>query len=111
MNEDQPPQSYEDDEELMSPEEAEARIAEFIDATDAAGGTPTAELADAVLAHVRAAWVALESITDPQSNNKVVAMSIELSRRARAIDPRTPDYWITSAASTMVSGQIPAAKG
>jgi hypothetical protein len=109
MSAEEPPQSPED-EEILSPEEAEARIAEFIEGADVAGGPSTADLADEVLVHVRRAWDELATITGAQSNNKIVAMMLELSRRARAIDPSTAEYWITSAASSLVSGQIPAAR-
>ena len=110
MSEEEPPQIPEDEEEELTPEEAEARIAGFIEEVDAAGGTPASELADAALDHVRRAWDDVATITGTQANNKVVAMMLELSRRARALDPATPEYWIASAASTVVSGQIPAAQ-
>ena len=109
MSEQEPPPDF-DDEEILSPEEAEARIATFIETTDAAGGRPTAELAEEALGHVQRAWDGLAGITDAQPNNKILAMMLELSRRARNLDPSTPEYWITSAASSLISGQIPAAK-
>ena len=109
MSERRPPDDF-DDEETLSPEEAEAQIAAFIEAADAAGGRSTAELADEALGHLQRAWDELAAITDAQSNNKIVAMMLELSRRARALDPSTSGYWIASAASSLVSGQIPAAK-
>ncbi|HJR44932.1 MAG TPA: hypothetical protein VJ927_04950 [Actinomycetota bacterium] len=105
MTDRQPP--YEDDEPELTPEEAEAQISSFIDATDQASSTPTALLADQAIEHVRTAWREIDAITSAQRNNNVIAMMLLVSQRARELDPADPDHWICLAASTILSSQIP----
>ena len=102
-------QGNEHSEEEMTPQEAEAQIDTFIVAADEAGGSPTAELTAEALANVRDAWNLIQQITSAQSNNKVIAMMLLSSRRARETDPQDPEHWMLHATSTILSGQIPAA--
>ncbi len=60
--------------------------------------------ADAVLALVEELWLRAEELTAADDDNTVLATMLELSRRARRIDPREAAYWRTSAAATLVSG-------
>jgi hypothetical protein len=99
-----------EDEDLLTPEEAEARIQEFLDASDREPGAPTAELVDQAIGHMRDAWERIAGITSAQSNNKVVAMMLDASRRGRELDPNDDEHWIAHAASTILSGQIPRAR-
>jgi hypothetical protein len=62
------------------------------------------QMADAVLAVLETAWAEIERLTAGDTNNVVLATMLELSRRARSIEPTESGYWRASAASTVISG-------
>lgn len=96
-----------DDEEGFDPEESERQVSEFIATADEIPGPSAAETAASVLAVVERAWQETTALLADQPNNKILATMLALSRQARETDPHTDRYWCLSAASTIVSGQIP----
>ena len=101
-----PPDEFDDEEEL-SPEEAEARIAEFIAGADEIPGPSSEQLVAETLAIVGRAWDQVGSLLAPHPANKVIGAMLHASRVSREATPVTREYWIASAASTMLTGHIP----
>ena len=98
--------THDDDDDEMDPEEAERRIAEFIDAADARPGPPVARLADDVAAAVGEAWRAAEALMADVPVDKLLATMFLVSRRARQLGPDEPRQWQLHAASTLLSGLV-----
>ena len=92
-----------DDEEELDAEEAERRITQFITSAEELPGPPVEELAEQVVALMRAASRDLEAIMDGKPHNKVLATELLLGQRARAIQPEDPERWRLSAATTLLS--------
>ena len=92
-----------DDEEELDAEEAEQRITQFITSAEELPGPPVEELAEQVVALMRAALRDLEVIMDGKPHNKVLATELLLGQRARAIQPEDPERWRLSAATTLLS--------
>ena len=97
-------------EEAFDPEEADRQILAFIATADVEEGPPTAERAAAVLAVLQRAWAEVAHELEGASNNAIVATMLFLSRNMRESDPSSDLHWCLSAASTIVSGQIPNAR-
>ena len=92
-----------DDEEVLDAEEAERRITQFITSAEELPGPPVEELAEQVVALMRAASRDLEAIMEGKPHNKVLATELLLGQRARAIQPEDPERWRLSAATTLLS--------
>src|SRR5829696_7583611 len=92
-----------DDEVELDAEEAEQRITQFIMSAEELPGPPVEELAEQVVALMRAALRDLEVIMDGKPHNKVLATDLLLGQRARAIQPEDPERWRLSAATTLLS--------
>ena len=92
-----------DDEEELDAEEAERRITQFITSAEELPGPPVEELAEQVVALMRAASRDLEAIMEGKPHNKVLATELLLGQRARAIQPEDPERWRLSAATTLLS--------
>ena len=92
-----------DDEEELDAEEAERRITQFITSAEDLPGPPVEELAEQVVALMRAASRDLEAIMEGKPHNKVLATELLLGQRARAIQPEDPERWRLSAATTLLS--------
>ena len=91
------------DEEELDAEEAERRITQFITSAEELPGPPVEELAEQVVALMRAASRDLEAIMEGKPHNKVLATELLLGQRARAIQPEDPERWRLSAATTLLS--------
>ena len=91
------------DEEELDAEEAEQRITQFISSAEELPGPPVEELAEQVVALMRAASRDLEAIMEGKPHNKVLATELLLGQRARAIQPEDPERWRLSAATTLLS--------
>jgi hypothetical protein len=91
------------DEEELDAEEAERRITQFISSAEELPGPPVEELAEQVVALMRAASRDLEAIMEGKPHNKVLATELLLGQRARAIQPEDPERWRLSAATTLLS--------
>ena len=92
-----------DDEEELDAEEAERRITQFISSAEELPGPSLEELAEQVVALMRAASRDLEAIMEGKPHNKVLATELLLGQRARAIQPEDPERWRLSAATTLLS--------
>src|SRR5215203_1270970 len=92
-----------DEEEEFDAEEADQRITQFITSAEELSGPPVEELAEQVVALMRAASRDLEAIMDGKPHNKVLATELLLGQRARAIQPEDPERWRLSAATTLLS--------
>jgi hypothetical protein len=92
-----------DDEEELDAEEAEQRITQFIMSAEELPGPPVEELAEQVVALMRAALRDLEKLMEGKPHNKVLATELLLGQRARAIQPEDPERWRLSAATTLLS--------
>jgi predicted lactoylglutathione lyase len=86
--------------------ETDAKLTDFITNADGAGGTTVAQLADAVVATLRQSYDAINTLLAEHPNNVVLGTMLSLSQRSRSIATAEPDYWLTSAASTIVSSMI-----
>jgi hypothetical protein len=89
-----------------SAEENESHISEFIDSAADLDGPPTDELADAVVAIVKAAYDAIDERLAGVAHNKVLAAFLLVGQRSRATPPDEPEYWQRSAASTLLSSFV-----
>jgi len=90
--------------EDLDPEEAERRITAFITSADELPGPPVAELADRVADLMRAAWRDVELIVSGNPHNKVLAVELLLSQRARGLQADDPEQWRLHAATSLLSG-------
>ena len=99
---DEPPSDDED--EVLDAEEAERRIMEFVTSADDLPGPPVAELADRVAELMRAAWRNVETIVSGKPHNKVLAVELLLSQRARGLQAEDPEQWRLHAATSLLSG-------
>jgi hypothetical protein len=97
---DEPPS----DEEEFDPEEAERRITEFVASAEELAGPPVAELAGRLSELMRATWTAVEKVISGYPNNKVLAVELFLSQRARGLQPDDPEQWRLHAAVSLLSG-------
>jgi hypothetical protein len=100
---DEPPEE-DDEEEDFDPEEGERRITEFITSAEELPGPPVAELADRVADLMRATWSDVETIISEYPNNKVLAVELFLSQRARGLQPDDSEQWRLHAATSLLSG-------
>ena len=97
-----------DDEEDLDPEEAECRITQFITCAEELPGPPVAELGEEVAELMRIAWRDVAEVLDGKPHNKVLAVQLLLSRRARELQPDDHEKWRLSAATTLLGGMISA---
>jgi uncharacterized protein (DUF2336 family) len=97
---DEPPS----DDEVLGPKEAERRITQFVASAEELPGPPVAELADRVAELMRATWRDVETIISGYPNNKVLAVELCLSQRARGLQPADPEQWRLHAATSLLSG-------
>src|SRR5215217_1134794 len=95
-----------DEEEELDAEEAERRITQFITSTEELSGPPVEELAEQVVALMRAASRDLEAIMDGKPHNKVLATELLLGQRARGLQMGDPEQWHLHAASTLLSAIV-----
>jgi hypothetical protein len=94
------------DEEELDPEETEQRITQFITSAEQLPGPPVEELAEQVVALMRAALRDLERLMDGKPHNKVLATQLLLGQRARGLQQHDPEQWHLHAASTLLSGIV-----
>jgi predicted lactoylglutathione lyase len=100
------------EEQLREEMEAnDTRLTEFITGADGDDGRTVARLADGVLDALRGARESISAMLDDEANNVVLATMLSLSQRSRGIPTTDADYWLTSAASTIVSGMIRPGEG
>jgi hypothetical protein len=92
------------DDEDLDPEEAERRITQFITSADELPGPPVTELADRVAELMRAAWTDVDTVISGNPHNKVLAVELFLSQRARRLQPDDPEQWQLHAATSLLSG-------
>jgi hypothetical protein len=97
-----------DDEEDFDPEEAERRITQFITGAEELPGPPVAELGEEVGELMRGAWRSVAAVLDGKPHNKVLAVQLLLSQRARGLQPDDYEKWRLSAATTLLGGMISA---
>ncbi len=97
---DEPPNAVED----FDPEEAERRITAFVTSAEELPGPPVAELANRIAELMRAAWRDLETIIGGTPHNKVLAVELFLSQRARRLQADDPEQWRLHAATSLLSG-------
>src|SRR5215203_5696895 len=95
-----------DDEEELDAEEAEQRITQFITSAEELPGPPVEELAEQVVALMRAALRDLEVIMEGKPHNKVLATQLLLGQRARGLQQHDPQQWPLHAASSLMSGLV-----
>jgi hypothetical protein len=94
------------EEPFEDPEEAEQRITQFITSSEELPGPPVEELAEQVVALMRAALRDLETIMDGKPHNKVLATQLLLGQRARELQQHDPQQWHLRAAGTLLSGIV-----
>ncbi|MDQ3913128.1 MAG: hypothetical protein M3305_15430 [Actinomycetota bacterium] len=99
-NDDEPP----DEDEVLDPEEAERRITLFITFAEELPGLPVAELADRVAQMMRATRRDVEALMSGNPHNKVLAVELLLSQRARGLQADDPEQWRLHAATSLLSG-------
>jgi hypothetical protein len=92
------------DDQDLDPEEAERRITAFVTSAEELPGPPVAELADRVAELMRATWKDLEAIISGNPHNKVLAVELLLSQRARGLQAEDPEQWRLHAATSLLSG-------
>ncbi|MBA3425339.1 MAG: hypothetical protein ACR2HO_00890 [Rubrobacteraceae bacterium] len=97
-----------EDGEDFDPEEAERRITEFVTTSDELPGPTVADLAERVVGLMRTTWDDIEEIMDGIPHNKLLATQLLLSQRARGLQPDDPEQWRLFAATTLLSGMVPA---
>ena len=102
-----PETGMEDDEDELSPEEAEARISDFIAQADLLPGPSSETLVAEAWAIVERAWDEVTDLLGTHPVNKVIGAMLHASRLSREAIPVTREYWIASATTTLLSGQIP----
>ena len=102
-----PETGMEDEEEDLSPEEAEARISDFIAQADLLPGPSSETLVAQAWAVVERAWDEISELIGTHPVNKVIGAMLHSSRLSREAEPVTREYWIASATTTLLSGQIP----
>jgi hypothetical protein len=94
------------DEEELDAEEAEQHITQFITSSEKLPGPPVEELAEQVVALMRAALRDLEKLMEGKPHNKVLATQLLLGQRARGLQHYDPEQWHLRAASTLLSGIV-----
>jgi hypothetical protein len=92
------------EDEPLDPEEAERRITKFVASAEELAGPPVAELADRLSELMRATWRDVETIIRGYPNNKVLAVELFLSQRARGLQADDPEQWRLHAAVSLLSG-------
>ena len=92
------------DDEDFDPEEAERRITEFVASAEELPGPPVTELADRVAELMRATWRDVEGLMSGYPLNKVLAVELFLSQRARELQADNPEQWRLHAANSLLSG-------
>lgn len=97
-----------EDGEDFDPEEAERRITEFVNSADELSGASVAELAERVAGSMRTTWYDIEEIMEDIPHNKLLATQLLLGQRARGLQPDDPEQWRLYAATTLLSGMVPA---
>ncbi len=97
-----------EDGEDFDPEEAECRITEFVNSADELSGASVAELAERVAGSMRTTWYDIEEIMEDIPHNKLLATQLLLGQRARGLQPEDPEQWRLYAATTLLSGMVPA---
>ena len=95
-----------EDDEDFDPEDAERRITEFVSSADELSGPTVEELAEHTAGLMRGTWDELESYMRGKPHNKVLATELQLSQRARSMQPDDPEQWRHYAATTLLSGMI-----
>ena len=88
----------------IDPEEAERRITEFATSAEGLPGPFVAELADRIADLMRATWRDVEAIISGTPHNKVLAVELLLSQRARGLQVEDPEQWRLHAALSLLSG-------
>jgi hypothetical protein len=96
------------EDEDFDPEEGERRITEFITRAEELPGPPVAELGEEIAELMRAAWRDVVAVLDGKPHNKVLAVQLLLSQRARELQPDDHEKWRLSAATTLLGGMISA---
>jgi len=94
--EDEPP----NDDEDSDPEEAERRITQFITSAEELLGPPVAEPSDRVAVMMRAVCKDVETLMSGIPHNKVLAVELFLSQRARVLQADDPEQWRLRAATS-----------
>ena len=94
------------EDEDLDPEEAGCRIRAFVSSAEELPGPPVAELADRVAELMRAAWRNVETIVSGKPHNKVLAVDLLLSQRARGLQPDDSEQWRLHAANSLLSGIV-----
>jgi hypothetical protein len=79
-------------------------ITEFVASAEELVGPPVAELADRLSELMRATWRDVETIIRGYPNNKVLAVELFLSQRARGLQADDPEQWRLHAATSLLSG-------
>ncbi len=97
-----------EDGEDFDPEEAERRITEFVNSADELSGPTVAELAERVAGSMRTTWDGIGEIMEDIPHNKLLATQLLLGQRARGLQPDDPEQWRLYAATTLLSGMVPA---
>jgi predicted lactoylglutathione lyase len=90
-------------------QQTEATISGFIASAD--DGQAVDQLATQVVDNLRAAYDATAALLADKPNNVVIATMLALSQRSRQIPATDGDYWLASAASTIVSSLIRPGEG
>ena len=93
-----------DEDEDLDSEEAERRIRAFVASAEELPGPSVAELADRVADLMRVAWRDVETIVSGKPHNKVLAVELFLSQRARGLQADDPEQWRLHAATSLLSG-------
>jgi uncharacterized small protein (DUF1192 family) len=97
-----------EDEEDLDPEEAERRITEFVTASDELSGPTVAELAGRVARLMRTTSDGIGEIMEGVPHNKLLATQLLLGQHARSMQSDDPEQWRLYAATTLLSGMVPA---
>lgn len=92
----------------LDPEETERRITEFVTTSDELPGPTVADLAERVAGLTRTTWDGIGEIMEGVPHNKLLATQLLLSQRARSMQPDDPEQWRLYAATTLLSGMVPA---
>ncbi len=92
--------------DVLDPEEGERRITQFITSAEELPGPPVAELADRVAELMRATWRDVETLMSGNPHNKVLAVELFLSQRARGMQAEDPEQWRLHASTSLLSGIV-----
>ena len=97
-----------EDGEDFDPEEAKRQITEFVTTSDELSGPPVAELAERVARLMRTTADGIGEIMEGVPHNKLLATQLLLGQHARSMQSDDPEQWRLYAATTLLSGMVPA---